>query len=171
MEPLRRSNSHPIHLGIPPVNPKNGQLSIQKNDNIYSDAPRAGFGIRALAFIIDAFGVFVFSKIFIQVSYATKIFEDQELTVVSYIIDFISIIFIIVLPTALYGKSLGKKILKLKVVRLHEAHQLGFFRGFFRELIGKSVSSWFFFIGYLLALSSKKLTLHDRLFNTKVIRL
>lgn len=171
MQPLRRPTPPPTHLGIPPINPNSkGPSSLQKNDDIPFDTPRAGFGIRGLAFLIDVFAISGVSLIIIKAPHAPLIFKGMEENLVFITVQSICLVFLTILPTALYGRTVGKKILKLKVVRLNETQQLGFFRGFFRELIGKSVSSWFFFIGYLLALGPKKLTLHDRLFNTKVIR-
>ncbi len=167
MQPLRQTTP----LGMPPVNPNtNRGLSLQNNDDIPFDNPRAGFGIRGLAFLIDMFAIVGLSLVLIKAPHAPQIFKGMDNKSALVIIDLVCFVFLMILPTALYGRTLGKKILKLKVVRLNENQKLGFFRGFFRELIGKSVSSWFFFVGYLLALGSQKLTLHDRLFNTKVIK-
>ncbi len=170
MKPLRQP-APPHRLGIPPVNPKVAQLSILKNQNTNKSSedmggPKAGFGIRALALSIDMVAVVFSANILTRGVSGLKISTDQEM--ISDISLAITTMLIMIIPTTLTGKSLGKKICKLKVVSLQLENSQT--KIFLREFIGKSISSWLLGIGFLLALGREKLTLHDRLFKTKVIK-
>lgn len=68
------------------------------------------------------------------------------------------------------GATLGKKALGLKLVDAQTRGNVSFFRGFFRDTIGKTVSGLTLGIGYLMALfTNDHRTLHDSIFDTRVV--
>ena len=68
-----------------------------------------------------------------------------------------------------YGQSIGKKILKLRVVREDGQTPLGLGEMAIREIFGKWLSS-ILMIGYIIAFfDEQKRTLHDRLVSSIVI--
>lgn len=73
-----------------------------------------------------------------------------------------------VATTALFGGTLGKLALKLKVVSTETGEAPTFWQSFFRETFGKYLSSVCLCIGYLMVFSEKG-TLHDRLADTAVV--
>lgn len=69
------------------------------------------------------------------------------------------------------GATIGKLILGLKVIDIRSRPQLSYGQIFFRETIGKLLSS-ILMIGYLMALFTKnKRALHDFLAKTRVIKI
>ena len=73
-----------------------------------------------------------------------------------------------VATTALFGGTLGKLALKLKVISTETGREPTFWQCFFRETFGKYLSGICLGIGYLMAFSEKG-TLHDRLADTAVV--
>lgn len=69
------------------------------------------------------------------------------------------------------GATLGKKALGLQVVDVQTRGRISFFRGFFRDTLGKLVSGLTLGIGYLMALfTADHRTLHDAIFDTRVVQ-
>jgi uncharacterized RDD family membrane protein YckC len=69
------------------------------------------------------------------------------------------------------GASPGKMAMGLKVVEMGSGRNLGYWRSFFRETLGKSVSGILLGIGFLLvAFRKDHLALHDMIFDTRVIK-
>lgn len=67
------------------------------------------------------------------------------------------------------GQTLGKKALGLRVVT-PEGERIGYLKAFARY-IGKIVSAFILLIGFIMAaFDSEKRTLHDRMCNTRVVR-
>jgi uncharacterized RDD family membrane protein YckC len=86
--------------------------------------------------------------------------------VVELVALLVATIFYFVVPTALYGYTLGKKIMGLKVVGKNFGTDLGFFQVLVRETFGK----WFLSIGYLwILMRNDRRGLHDILTRTRVI--
>ncbi len=73
-----------------------------------------------------------------------------------------------VATTALFGGTLGKLALKLKVISTETGKEPTFWQCLFRETFGKYLSGFILGIGYLMAFSEKG-TLHDRLADTAVV--
>ncbi len=73
-----------------------------------------------------------------------------------------------VATTALFGGTLGKLMLKLKVISTETGKEPTFWQCLFRETFGKYLSGAFLGIGYLMVFSEKG-TLHDRLADTAVV--
>ncbi|MBL6989622.1 MAG: RDD family protein [Bacteriovoracaceae bacterium] len=73
--------------------------------------------------------------------------------------------------TAKRGQTLGKKIIRIKVVKQDNTAHIGRLRAFLREWIGKIMSAMIFGIGFLLPLFRKdRLALHDMVASTKVVK-
>lgn len=68
------------------------------------------------------------------------------------------------------GTSLGKMMLNMRVVNEHNKQPVGFFRMFFREMIGKQISAVVFGLGYIsILIDQNHQAWHDKIFNTLVI--
>ncbi|MFI5389823.1 MAG: RDD family protein [Bacteriovoracales bacterium] len=68
------------------------------------------------------------------------------------------------------GATPGKILMGLKVINKNNGKNLGFFRAFFRETLGKFCSAVIFFIGFLMvAFREDKMALHDLIFDTQVL--
>ena len=69
------------------------------------------------------------------------------------------------------GKSLGMRLLSMKVVRQSEGEDLSFLRAGLRGTFGYWVSGLVFGLGYLWALiDANKETWHDKIFGTWVVK-
>jgi uncharacterized RDD family membrane protein YckC len=67
---------------------------------------------------------------------------------------------------------LGKKALKIKVIKLDSGQAPGYGGAALREIIGKLVSSFVFGLGYLWAIwDSRKQTWHDKIAGTVVVKI
>lgn len=74
-----------------------------------------------------------------------------------------------VLMTYLFGATLGKKLLKIKVCKA-DGEKLSFVDTLYRESIGRYLSTLIIFIGYIIiGADSQKRGLHDILCDTRVI--
>lgn len=136
----------------------------------------AGFGTRWVAYIIDCLlsglvsgmvGVpLIIGSLFSEDSiWTTRVLFDFTLyAVVMYCIR--SLYFVIL--TYAFGKTLGKMLLRIEV-QSKEGEKLTFINVLFRETIGRFLSGFILYGGYLIALEGKEhLTLHDRLCDTRV---
>lgn len=69
------------------------------------------------------------------------------------------------------GATPGKLIFNLYVLDVETGSYISFWKGFFRDSIGKSVSGFIFCIGYIMAAFRKdKAALHDLMLNTRVLK-
>jgi len=69
------------------------------------------------------------------------------------------------------GKSLGMRLLSMKVVRQSEGEDLSFLRAGLRGTFGYWISGLVFGLGYLWALiDANKETWHDKIFDTWVVK-
>jgi len=69
------------------------------------------------------------------------------------------------------GQTLGKKALKIRVVRVENGEVPGYTKAFLREVVGKMVSAMVFGLGYLWMLwDGKKQTWHDKIAGTIVVK-
>lgn len=124
----------------------------------------AGFWIRFAAALLDSVIILALSMILAVVFSAVKLGAigsiAQLLLGIGYYVWFQS----------RTGQTLGKKVMKIKVVNASGATpSLGIFA--LREILGKLVSSLILGIGYLMvAWDSKKQGLHDKIASTYVVR-
>ena len=145
--------------------------SYKNNDTIL-----AGFSVRALAYIIDCLIILVIQGILSLILliinifgigsflYEPVLFKYSAWSIILYIVSAVYFTF----TTYSSGATLGKSLLKLKVVST-EDKPLNFIDILYRETIGRYLSS-IFFVGYLMIAGSKdNAALHDKLCKTRVI--
>jgi len=163
------------------------QMNQQKSMN--SDASTKCLGKRFLAFIIDfilaSIPSFLLALLFLIPSVKTVL--DTTLYVGGNIIDTLNILsgkiiimliinivifiiyYIIVPAYILQGRTIGKKMMKLRIVTIEGEEIPDVTTLIKRELLGKFLSS-LLLIGYFMILFSKNHSgLHDRIAKTKVI--
>ena len=134
----------------------------------------AGIFARAAAFIIDCLVVgFVVSFIRTTVFFV-RLAIGVELPDLLFNYDIIDIVCYIIsaayfaLFTGLTGSTLGKKAMKLQVIK-EDGSRLGFFDALYRETVGRYLTS-ILFIGYIVAAcDTKKRGFHDMLSGTRVV--
>lgn len=151
------------------------------NTNISSETQEpkyAGFGIRLGAYIIDnlilGIGLLVVKFIFFIMTNIVGInfFSNQILFqyTLSDIILYICRALYFVLLTYFTSATIGKHILKLKVISTNNNGQYTFIDILYRETIGRFLSNLIIHAGYILIFINKdKSSLHDMLADTRVI--
>lgn len=86
------------------------------------------------------------------------------------IVDYILTVTYFILMTYFQGATLGKKVLRLKVVSIKGNGKLTALDVIYRETIGRYLSDIFLGIGYLtIAFTDEKKAIHDMLCGTRVI--
>lgn len=144
---------------------------------------KASFGQRALAAFLDLIILATFSSPVTLVGSAAdlifrKLNEDNLPGYYDSLVMALNLISGLIL-TFLYvgyfykhrGATLGKSILNLKVVRLPYAEAPNYKTAFMRDLFGKFISVFAFFIGYLMVFFRKdRRALHDLIADTVVLR-
>ncbi len=142
-----------------------------------TDRVYAGFFVRLTAFILDkiivglvlmvmrlAFMVFLTNGA--SGMLARKAFFSFTL---SDVIIYLLTAAYFVLLTYYTGGTVGKKMMRIKVVSA-EDRKPTFFEIAFREIIGRYLSAFILYIGYLIiGAGSQKEALHDRLADTRVV--
>jgi uncharacterized RDD family membrane protein YckC len=134
----------------------------------------AGFFPRAAALLIDCLLVgFVtsfikiiafFAGLAMGVTLPNVLFRYDAIDIICYMIG--AAYFVIF--TGLTGSTLGKKAMKLQVVR-DDGSPIGFFDALYRETIGRYLTS-ILFIGYIVAaFNPENKGFHDMLADTRVV--
>lgn len=138
----------------------------------------AGFGIRLLAYIIDnlILGIgLLFIKFFfflIRMIIGSDILVQPVLFQYTWvdIIVYILRIMYFVLLTYFTSATLGKHLLKLKVISTNDTGKYSFLDILYRETIGRFLSKLIIYAGYLMIFINKdKSSLHDMLADTRVV--
>lgn len=126
----------------------------------------AGIGRRFMAFIVDLFYVLL-------LYFGFNIIGRNIFSVSTEIFDYIIIIVCfsyLVIPTGLYGKTIGKWALRISVVN-PEGNKIGIGAAFAREIGGKIFSSIPLLIGILWIIKDEKnRAWYDIFFETLVIK-
>ena len=137
----------------------------------------AGFFVRLTAFLLDKVIVglpLILLRMIFMVFLpgssagflAKKIFFS--FTVLDVILYLLTIVYFVLL-TYYFGGTLGKKMMKLRVVSA-EDRKPTFFEIAFREIIGRYLSTFILYIGYLMiGAGDQKEALHDFLADTRVV--
>ncbi len=87
----------------------------------------------------------------------------------AFVAVFLAYYFYVIVPTGKTGQTLGKKIVKIKVVD-KEGNPPGIGAAFFREVIGKAISGFVFNLGFIWAgFDNQRRAWHDRMAGTFVI--
>ncbi|MBE9918319.1 RDD family protein [Paenibacillus donghaensis] len=127
----------------------------------------AGFWIRGIALLLDSAILFAVSLLIRKVTPAPA--ADTWFSTAELITSIIGLVYFVAL-TCLFGQTIGKKIVGIRVVS-QDGGQAGGGKVLVRETIGRFLSDILLLIGYLMAaFSLKKLALHDRLAGTCVVR-
>lgn len=137
----------------------------------------AGFFVRLTAYLLDKVIVGVplvllrmILMIFLPGSsadfLARKVFFS--FTVLDVMLYLLTIVYFVLL-TYYFGGTVGKKMMKLRVVSA-EDRKPTFFEIAFREIIGRYLSAFILYIGYLIiGAGEQKEALHDYLADTRVV--
>lgn len=139
--------------------------------------PKAGFWMRVVATLIDAFVVFILQVglglLLTLAGFATSGVAEEPgnlfllVEFFSYALSFAYYIFF----TGYCGQTPGKMALRIKVIK-RDGSEIGYGRAAFRETLCKFISGIIFGIGYLMvAFDEQKQGLHDRMADTYVIKL
>lgn len=124
----------------------------------------ASFGSRFLAILLDSLIVIAASFVL------TQVFSAVKLAAVAPLFQLVLSFGYSVWYQQKYGQTIGKKVLKIKVVD-SSGKTPSLMTFFLREVIGKFVSSLILGIGYLWMLwDGKKQTLHDKIASTYVVQ-
>jgi uncharacterized RDD family membrane protein YckC len=143
--------------------------------------PRAGFGERLGAFLIDSvlvgLGGFIVFLIFGAIGGAIAAAGSNAAVAIGGIIGAVGIILWAVIPLLYFGymeggptgQTVGKRALNIRVVDFDTAGQLGVGRGMLRTL-ARILSGLIFYLGYLWMLwDPQQQTWHDKLVRTTVV--
>ncbi|MBI2334658.1 RDD family protein [Candidatus Daviesbacteria bacterium] len=124
----------------------------------------AGFWIRFVAALLDSVIILVLSVI------VSTVFAVIKLAAMGSLMQLVLTIGYYVWYQSRTGQTLGKKVMKIKVVNAAgTTPSLGTFA--LREILGKLASGLILGIGYLMvAWDSKKQGLHDKIASTYVVR-
>ncbi|MED0675844.1 RDD family protein [Aneurinibacillus thermoaerophilus] len=122
----------------------------------------AGFWIRFLAALIDAI-------VLMAVMYILGLTSSETFSVEWNIENLIGLAYYIIL-TGLYGQTLGKMIIGVKVVRT-DGSAAGWGAVVLRETIGKILSAIVFFLGFIWAgFDKQKQAWHDKIASTYIVK-
>ena len=152
---------------------QNNNIAPEKAEPKYAE-----FGIRFFAYFIDNLFIgsiiLIIKFLFFILNTITgfQIFTNQILFQYTGtdIILYICRVLYFVLLTYFTSATIGKHILKLKVVSTNNTGKYTFTDILYRETIGRFLSKFVLYAGYLLILVNKdKTALHDMLADTRVI--
>lgn len=139
--------------------------------------PKAGFWMRLVATMIDAFIVFVLQFLLgsllalAGVAAAGQQASAGNIAFLVQLFGFVLSFVYYVVFTGYGGQTPGKMALRIKVIR-RDGSPLSYGRAAFREVPAKFISGIIFGIGYLMvAFDEQKQGLHDRMADTYVIKL
>lgn len=155
----------------PPLPSSPRFLNLQLNGEIFLPAP---FGKRLIAFFLDFIFAGSFYKVCDQIQgelahYTSTSFWDYViLACICWLLYFYCYF---VFPIQKFHATFGKIILGLKLVSYPDGKKLGFAQIFFREHVGKFISTLLLMFGFILPLfRADGRSLHDLLFGTIVVQ-
>lgn len=132
---------------------------------VQSEVVRASFLSRFVAMTIDGFILAAFGALLSAVFVAIKGGKFNA----SLIVNLFGLFYFVILQYN-DGQTLGKKLMKIKVVPSDDRPELSLGQVFGREFIGRIVMVFTFLIGYLMVIFRKdRRGLHDLMFKTQVI--
>ena len=152
-----------------------------------SGNPRmASFGERLLALILDTIivsvvSMFVYFVLFFIGGMFSALFFDNHGSLAGVLIGFTNLLVIVAFFAIFYvyyiyfytkqGATLGKKIMKIKVVRTEDLQYMKWWQVLVRDLFGKWISGFFFYLGYFwYFMSEKRQALHDLIASTYAVK-
>ena len=189
-----------VPLGPPPAVASPYGYSPYAPPSATAHLPRAGFGARLGAFLIDGFvmALLMFAALIPLIAIGVTTFESEPGvctdsitgdryacdvptggTVVSWLL--LGLIFIVISFVVLYavkarplsrtGQTIGKRALDIRVIREDTGQLLTGGQALGREAFAYFVSAQVFYVGYLWMLwDDKKQTWHDKVVSSVVVR-
>ena len=140
--------------------PESAQYPPPVHQGSGPSGPRAGFGTRLLALIVDWL-VFVIPVIVVFVLFKPAV--AYLITIVAYIAYYV------ILQGGPSGQTVGKRALHIRVVDFNTGGPIGYGRAFVRYLV-ESILSGIFFLGYLWMLwDREKQTWQDKASSSVVV--
>jgi uncharacterized RDD family membrane protein YckC len=138
------------------------------------EKPKAGFWLRLVALMIDGFLVLLIQIILgaLLAYIGSNGFNlHNSASMLVQLFSTIVSLFYWIFFTGYCGQTPGKMLLRIQVVT-SDGTTLGYGKAFYREVVGKFISSIILCIGYLMAaFDDQKQALHDRMAKTYVIKL
>jgi len=135
--------------------------------------PKAGFWIRVVATLVDAFIVFIIQFVlgFLLAMAGLAAGTGEEVSGLVMLLGYVISFAYYIVFTGYCGQTPGKMALRIKVIRT-DGSEIGYGKAAFREIIGKFLSGIILGIGYLMvAFDEQKQGLHDKMSDTYVIKL
>jgi uncharacterized RDD family membrane protein YckC len=131
-----------------------------------ASGPRANFGQRLVAWLIDLVIIVVVLLILVGIAAAIS----ETLGIVAYILGIVgSVVYFAYFEGSPSGQTIGKKALKIRVIDFNTGGPLGFGRGLIRW-VARIPSQFVCYLGYLWMLwDREKQTWHDKLSTTVVV--
>ena len=172
--PLQPQSQEPVSQ--PEIMARKYQSSA--NEAEIDALPKAGFWMRLVATLIDAFVVFVLQfllgSLLALAGFASAGGIEGtagNMAILIQLFGFVLSFAYYVFFTGYCGQTPGKMALRIKVIR-RDGSSLSYGRAAFREIPAKFISGIIFGIGYLMvAFDDQKQGLHDRMADTYVIKL
>lgn len=131
----------------------------------------AGYGQRLIAALLDGLIVGVTNfMIGIVIGVVTGGDQNGTVSTLSYLIGLGVSVGYFVFYQAEQGQTVGKRVMGIRVVGVNGKTPTPM-TFFLREIIGKTISAFILFIGYLMPLwDGRKQALHDKIANTFVVK-
>ena len=135
----------------------------------------AGFIVRWYALAIDLmlfapFCILVRLPFETTIEYLGAFGHDAKYLGLSLLLIVVPYLIYFILPTTMFGRTLGKKVVGLRVVRVNCSEHLEFGQVILRETIGKLLSTAFCLIGFIMVcFNGRKRALHDYIGDTVVV--
>lgn len=148
-------------------------MQTKTNNQVY-----AGFFVRLAAYLIDWLVVGIALLAVKVPMWISSVVNPNNLLVrdfifkysIADIVIYVLMVTYFILPTYYAGRTLGKRLLQLKVISVEEDRHMTFFEVVYRETVGRFLSSILLGVGYLMIVIDKqKRGIHDLLSDTKVI--
>ena len=133
-----------------------------------ASGPRASFGQRFVATIIDALIVLVPIAVLVGIAIAT---ESAALIIIVYLVAIAgAIAYTVYFEGGPTGQTIGKKVMNIRVVDFNTGGPIGYGRAFVRMLVESLLSGSICYLGYLWMLwDREKQTWHDKIATTVVV--
>lgn len=151
-------------LETPKLKKKKPKLIMHKKASSHDQEPAKNLN-RVIAALIDSL---INAPIYVAINY---IFVKLNIPYAEMISPFVATTLYFGLPTYKFHQTLGKKIMKIKVLPNKESKEHSLIHILLRENLWKFVSAIFFGLGYFFALLREdRRGWHDMLGGTKVVQ-
>ncbi len=138
----------------------------------------AGFWVRFSAYVIDSALIFLALLIVRLILFIVSLFVNDQILngnlLFNYSLKDIVVygcsVCYFVCSTYYTGTTIGKRLMRLKVISKKQNNKLTFLDVLYRETVGRFLSSIFINVGYMMiGIDQEKCALHDILCDTRVI--